>query len=234
MAWNGSVHPDKWVHANDGSGTGIWFQEDSAWPDVVVSVADVIQEAIIEGAEHWGVAFPMCPVHPTHPMDTGVVAGVASWVCPRGEGTPIQIGALHPTNPVGSGSGIPMPVRWAYTQCWTRGPDDSIDDPVLSCLVTGLNRHRSRPRSRGCACPNRDCDEANPCPTMLRSFYEVTISIQASSPRQPRNTRPSTAFSASRCSSRWELQLGGDRSRASRPSQVACHLHRWRPPQRWP
>ncbi len=105
LKWMWSSEVYGWVRANDGSGIGIWFPEDSAWPEVVVSVADVIQEAIIEGAAHWGVAFPMCPVHPNHPMDAAVVAGVASWVCPRGEGTPIPIGALHPPNPVGAERG---------------------------------------------------------------------------------------------------------------------------------
>ena len=105
LAWIASAGMYGWVHANDGSGIGIWFADGSAWPDVVVSVADVIQEAIIEGAEHWGVAFPMCPAHPNHPMGAEVVAGVASWVCPRGEGIPIQIGELPPTKPAGSASG---------------------------------------------------------------------------------------------------------------------------------
>jgi hypothetical protein len=107
FGWIGSAGMYGWVHANDGSGIGIWLAENSAWPDFVVSVADVIQEGIIEGAEHWGVAFPMCPAHPNHPMDAEVVAEVASWVCPKGEGTPIKIGELHPTNPVGSASGRP-------------------------------------------------------------------------------------------------------------------------------
>ena len=95
LAWIGSAGMYGWVHANDGSGIGIWFADASAWPDVVVHVADVIQEAIIEGAEHWGVAFPMCPAHPNHPMNAEVVAGVASWVCPKGEGAPIPIGTAQ-------------------------------------------------------------------------------------------------------------------------------------------
>jgi hypothetical protein len=107
LGWISSAGMYGWVHANDGSGIGIWFAEDSTWPDVVVSVADVIQEGILEGAEHWGVAFPRCREHPNHPMNAEVISGVASWVCPRGEGTPIQIGELHPTNSAGSGSGSP-------------------------------------------------------------------------------------------------------------------------------
>jgi hypothetical protein len=96
-----------WAHGADGSGIGIWFPDDSAWPDIVVAVADVIQEAIIEGAEHWGIAFPQCPAHPNHPMNAEVVAGVASWMCPRGEGAPMTIGTLDPTTSGGSTAGAP-------------------------------------------------------------------------------------------------------------------------------
>jgi hypothetical protein len=87
-----------WVFNGDGSAIGIWHADDLSWPDLVVAVADVIQEGVIEGAAHWGVAFPMCPVHPNHPMDAQVVADTASWVCPRGAGEPIPIGTLQLTN----------------------------------------------------------------------------------------------------------------------------------------
>jgi hypothetical protein len=84
-----------WVHGNDGSGTGIWFPVDVQWPDLVVLIAGVIQEGIIEGAERWGVAFPICPTHPNHPMDAEVVEGVACWVCPRKQGDPLPIGSME-------------------------------------------------------------------------------------------------------------------------------------------
>ena len=38
LAWIGSAGMYGWVHANDGSGIGIWFADASAWPDVVVRV----------------------------------------------------------------------------------------------------------------------------------------------------------------------------------------------------
>jgi hypothetical protein len=83
-----------WVLSVDGSEIGIWRPEELAWPEVVVSIADVIQEAIIEGAEHWGVAFPSCPTHGNHPMNAQVVDGVASWICPKEGAVPIHIGTL--------------------------------------------------------------------------------------------------------------------------------------------
>jgi hypothetical protein len=84
-----------WVLCSDGGTTSIWFPEDVSWPDLVVRMADAIQEEIIEGVEHRGVAFPKCRTHPNHPMDAEVVDGVASWVCPKDSGTPIPIGELQ-------------------------------------------------------------------------------------------------------------------------------------------
>lgn len=89
-----------WVFNGDGSAIGIWHPDDLSWPDLVVSVAEVVQEGVIEGAEHWGVAFPMCRVHPQHPMDALVVEDTASWVCPKADGHPIPIGNLIPIKPV--------------------------------------------------------------------------------------------------------------------------------------
>ena len=84
-----------WVLRGDGGAIGIWHPEDQAWPNLVVSVADVIQEGIIEGAEHWGIAFPMCAAHPNHPMEAQVVSDLATWVCPKGTAEPIPIGGLR-------------------------------------------------------------------------------------------------------------------------------------------
>ncbi len=88
-----------WVFKGDGSAIGIWHQGDLSWPDLVVWVADIIQEGVIEGAEHWGVAFPMCPIHPNHPMDAQVVGDTACWVCPKADGDPIPISSLTPNKP---------------------------------------------------------------------------------------------------------------------------------------
>ena len=83
-----------WVLKAGGGGIGLLAREDMPWEDYVVDVAEVIQESVIESLTNWGAAFPPCPEHPNHPMDPKVVAGVASWVCPRGTVDPIAIGTL--------------------------------------------------------------------------------------------------------------------------------------------
>lgn len=84
-----------WFPGSDGSsGIGLCGGEYLDWEDVVVAVADVIQEGIIEGSKHWGAAFPLCRKHGTHPMEARVVTDRASWTCPKGVGDPIPIGTL--------------------------------------------------------------------------------------------------------------------------------------------
>ncbi len=67
-------------------------QADLGWTEVVVRVADTVQEGLIEGTGH--VPFPICRTHGVHPMDAAVMAGVPSWICPKGAGEPVPIGAL--------------------------------------------------------------------------------------------------------------------------------------------
>ena len=83
-----------WVLQTGGGAIGLQGREEMAWEDYVVDVAEVLQEAVIEGAQHWGAAFPPCPEHPNHPMDAKVIRGIASWVCPLGSAEPIPIGTL--------------------------------------------------------------------------------------------------------------------------------------------
>jgi hypothetical protein len=85
-----------YVFCSDRSAIGIWLPEDARPQDLMVRVAEIIQEAVIEGPEHWGAAFPPCPRHPNHPMDPRVVVDLASWVCPKGVTEPIPIGKLEP------------------------------------------------------------------------------------------------------------------------------------------
>jgi hypothetical protein len=90
-----------WVFQGDGGKIGLSHREGMSWPDLVVTIADRIQEGIIEG-EHWGSTFPTCHGHGGHPMDAEVVEGVASWVCHQGDSkesvTPIAIGMLGLTD----------------------------------------------------------------------------------------------------------------------------------------
>jgi hypothetical protein len=73
---------------------GFSWHNDMTWPDFVVSAAEGIQEAVFEGDDFWGMAFPPCPVHPNHPLVPVVVGGTACWTCPRGSIEPIEIGHL--------------------------------------------------------------------------------------------------------------------------------------------
>jgi hypothetical protein len=78
----------------DGTGLGFSWHSDMTWPDIVVSAAESVQEAVIEDGDHWGMAFPPCPLHPNHPLDPVVVKDIACWTCPHGSIDPIEIGCL--------------------------------------------------------------------------------------------------------------------------------------------
>jgi hypothetical protein len=84
-----------YVIRSDHTAIGIWAPEGEPSRELVVRVAEVIQEGVIEGPENWGAAFPPCPEHPNHPMDAAVAGGIASWVCPKGLTDPIPIGKIE-------------------------------------------------------------------------------------------------------------------------------------------
>jgi hypothetical protein len=58
--------------------------------DLAAEAASLIQDAVIETL-HAG--WPMCPVHPWHPMWPDVVHSVGAWVCPD-DATLVRIGLL--------------------------------------------------------------------------------------------------------------------------------------------
>jgi len=91
-----------WVFMSGDGAIGLCDSEGMPWEDLVVRIADTLQERIIEGSEHWGATFPTCPKHRSHPMNAEVVADVASWVCrqggPRRSVKPIAIGTLRLTD----------------------------------------------------------------------------------------------------------------------------------------
>jgi hypothetical protein len=62
----------------------------------VASVADQVQEHVIESLPTAPSNWPACPRHPgTHPLEARVVDGVAAWVCPREDGVVVApVGAL--------------------------------------------------------------------------------------------------------------------------------------------
>lgn len=85
-----------YVIRTDHSAIGIWVPMNEEWPNLVVRVAEILQEGIIEGPEHWVAAFARCTTHRSHPIDPRVVDGVA------------------PHGSVQRGQQIPLPLaRWS-------------------------------------------------------------------------------------------------------------------------
>ena len=105
LAWIGSYGMYGWVHANDGSGIGIWFADASAWPDVVVPRRGCDSR----GNHRRGRALGSCVFdvscapqspHECRSRRRGRFVGV-----PKRRGEPRSIGELPPTKPAGSASG---------------------------------------------------------------------------------------------------------------------------------
>jgi hypothetical protein len=61
---------------------GNWVPRSLSQPDVLVVIADILQEDLAETGVAWGQARPPCPHHP-HPARPAVHDGQAWWMCPR-------------------------------------------------------------------------------------------------------------------------------------------------------
>jgi len=84
----------------DGSGCGISVTAGADSEEQIASLADQIQEPVVEGLPRIGLpaVWPECPEHPrTHPLKAKVVDGIACWVCPRTDSRVQQIGELRPS-----------------------------------------------------------------------------------------------------------------------------------------
>jgi len=64
------------------SGGGNWVPRSLAGPELLVLVADILQEDLAETSQGWGQARPPCPHHP-HPARPVVRDGEAWWICER-------------------------------------------------------------------------------------------------------------------------------------------------------
>jgi hypothetical protein len=63
--------------------TGLWVPEGEDMEDLVVALADQLQEQVFpETRGAWGQARPACPGH-AHPAAAELVDGRAVWVCPE-------------------------------------------------------------------------------------------------------------------------------------------------------
>jgi hypothetical protein len=66
---------------------GNWVPRSLTGPDLLVLIADILQEDLAETGVAWGQARPPCPNHP-HPARPMVHDAQAWWTCPR-DMTPI-------------------------------------------------------------------------------------------------------------------------------------------------
>jgi hypothetical protein len=80
----------------EGHGQGVQLRGDGE-PDELAQLADQVQEWAVE--ELWNqsrsATWPECPFHPdSHPLEPAVVAGTATWRCPKTSESVASIGAL--------------------------------------------------------------------------------------------------------------------------------------------
>jgi hypothetical protein len=81
----------------DGAGQGVSAMADEPRPERVASVADQVQEWVVEELCSVGrpTNWPPCPEHPrTHPLSAVVRDGRAVWACPKSGQLICEIGQL--------------------------------------------------------------------------------------------------------------------------------------------
>ncbi|WP_311213581.1 MULTISPECIES: hypothetical protein [unclassified Arthrobacter] len=67
----------------DSSGQGVWVRRDLPPAEQLVSVADQVQEWVIEENGPTYSNWPQCPWHPNnHPMAAHLVGALGVWACP--------------------------------------------------------------------------------------------------------------------------------------------------------
>jgi hypothetical protein len=82
---------------DEGHGQGVQIRAETR-PNQLAHVADQIQEWAVEELWNQGrsATWPDCPFHPnSHPLEPAVVAGGASWRCPKTGATVAAIGELY-------------------------------------------------------------------------------------------------------------------------------------------
>ncbi|MGH4027574.1 hypothetical protein ACQB60_01415 [Actinomycetota bacterium Odt1-20B] len=93
------LNGEDWVvlYEADGSGTGVSVPEFASTVEQVVVLAEQVKDWAVEAlaAQLKPAVWPECPDHPdSHPLDAGVVRGVAVWSCPRSRRAVAPVGAL--------------------------------------------------------------------------------------------------------------------------------------------
>jgi hypothetical protein len=90
------------LYSADGSGQGISARPADPLPERIASVADQVQEWVVEELCSVGrpTNWPQCPQHPhSHPLTAVERDGRAVWACPTTAGVVREIGQL--ANPAG-------------------------------------------------------------------------------------------------------------------------------------
>ena len=87
------------VNQSDGARTGVSLMVDQSPVEQVASLADQIQEIVVESLWSAGESstWPECPRHPnSHPLSAGVRDQAPVWRCPRDNVIVSRIGDLGP------------------------------------------------------------------------------------------------------------------------------------------
>jgi hypothetical protein len=79
----------------DGTGFGFGVLTSGPEADLLIALAEGLQENFSETREAWGQARPACPGH-THAAAPNEVDGVAWWICPHDGRAIAPIGTLAP------------------------------------------------------------------------------------------------------------------------------------------
>jgi hypothetical protein len=72
-------------------GGGNWVPRSLAGPELLVLVAEILQDDLANTSQGWGQARPPCPHHP-HPSSPVVRDGEAWWICPSRDERLYRIG----------------------------------------------------------------------------------------------------------------------------------------------
>lgn len=84
--------------APDGSGQGVTPHPDGTAAELLVHLADQVQDWAVEAlwSEGASAVWPQCPTHPdTHPLTATVRTDTAVWVCPKRGTAVARIGELQ-------------------------------------------------------------------------------------------------------------------------------------------
>jgi hypothetical protein len=85
------LHDDLDPDQDTPHGGGNWVPRSLSGPELIVWVADILQDSLAETAQGWVQARPPCPHHP-HPARPAVRGGKAWWICERRDERLYRIG----------------------------------------------------------------------------------------------------------------------------------------------